>query len=413
MVFCGALHQALQEKFGGEWAPLRALWECYGDESSGRIFVVLTQYCEALMHHNKQRNFIKTLKHHLALEGGSMFGIGQDDILSTTGAACTVVSAKGFLAAMFFQFVGRDRKRKTEPIPKLEIFSHINKYVGFACQAATSADLARVHVSLTQDVAVTLRLGENGEVFGLESLLPYVPHLRAYWEAAHETPFIIDDDTCIYVHSDFYCARCADFILVLSTFSRSSTSPQQSILWTHICIPILRALFTQLSDLFRMQTWRFNAVAPMLQTETICMPGKLHHTLTDSDTLIYIRRFRNKEPVWYKDLESTKHLKARLKQAVGLAYLNHIPDQFKGSSHFCVSFDPGLHSRQESLGLIVSSPDAPVPYLMAYGPVIVIRRVAVSELRSELVLDLIGGGKVSVCFYISFERSRSTVPLST
>ena len=78
-----------------------------------------------------------------------------------------------------------------------------------------------------------------------------------------------------------------------------------------------------------------------------------------------------------------------------------------------MSFDPGLHSRQESLGLIVSSPDAPVPYLMAYGPVIVIRRVPVSELQSQLVLDLIEEGKVSVCFYISFEISLSTVPLST
>ena len=164
-----------------------------------------------------------------------------------------------------------------------------------------------------------------------------------------------------------------------------------------------------------MQTWRFKAVdiAHTLQTKTIYMPCKAHHTMPDSDTMIYIRRFRNKEPVWLKNHTKTKHLKARLKQAVGSAYLKHIPDQFEGSSHFCVSFDPGLHSRQESLGLIVSSPDAPVPYLMAYGPLIVIRRVAVSEMQSELVLDLIGEGKVSVCFYISFERSRSTVPLST
>ena len=93
--------------------------------------------------------------------------------------------------------------------------------------------------------------------------------------------------------------------------------------------------------------------------------------------------------------------------------MKQIPAQFKGSSHFCVTFDPGLHSRQESLGLIVSSPDAPVPYLMAYGPVIVIRKVPVSAMQSQLVLDLIEEGQVSVCFYISFERSRSTVPLST
>ena len=161
---------------------------------------------------------------------------------------------------------------------------------------------ARFHVSLMQDVAVTLRLGENGEVFGLESLLPYVPHLRAYWEAAHETPFIIDDDTCIYVHSDFYCARCADFILVLSTFFRSSTSPQQPILWTHICIPILRALFTQLSDLFRMQTWRFTAVtiAPTLPTETR-MPGKSNQSIPAYELMTCIRRFRNGEPVWHMD----------------------------------------------------------------------------------------------------------------
>ena len=180
-----SIHKILQTKFGGEWEPVRALWDCYGDPSSGSIFVLLTRYCEAVMHHNdKQRNFIKRLKHHLDV--GSMFGIGQDDLLSTTGASCTVVSAKGFLVAMFLQFVARDRKRKTEPLPKIEIWSHINKYVGFACQAVTSPDSARVHVSLMQDVAVELKLGANGEVFGLESLLQYVPDLRAYWDVVRD-----------------------------------------------------------------------------------------------------------------------------------------------------------------------------------------------------------------------------------
>ena len=113
MVFCGSVHQALQEKFGGEWAPLRALgWECIGDASSGRIFVLMAHVCVVMMHHNKQKMFTRTVRNHLALEGGSMFGIGQDDILSTIGAASTVVSAKRFLAAMFLQFVARERKRK-------------------------------------------------------------------------------------------------------------------------------------------------------------------------------------------------------------------------------------------------------------------------------------------------------------
>ena len=143
------------------------------------------------------------------------------------------------------------------------------------------------------------------------------------------------------------------------------------------------------------------------------MPGKVRHVIPDTELMEYIRLFRRKQPVWLKDEGTTKHLKTRLKHAVGMTYMKQIPDQFKGSSHFCVSFDPGLHSRQESLGLIVSSPDAPVPYLMAYGPLIVIRKVAVSAMQSELVLDLLGEGKVSVCFYISFEISLSTVPLST
>ena len=60
MVFCGSVHQALQEKLGGEWAPLRALcWECIGDASSGSIFVLVTRVCEVMMHHNKQKMFTK------------------------------------------------------------------------------------------------------------------------------------------------------------------------------------------------------------------------------------------------------------------------------------------------------------------------------------------------------------------
>ena len=113
MVFCGSVHQALQEKFGGEWAPLRALRECYGDASSGRIFVLLTRYCEAVMHHNKHKAFVKRLKRNL-VAASSMFGIGQDDILSTTGASSTVVSAKGFLAGMSLQFVARDKKDRND-----------------------------------------------------------------------------------------------------------------------------------------------------------------------------------------------------------------------------------------------------------------------------------------------------------
>ena len=63
MVFCGRVHRALQEKFGGEWAPLRALgWECIGDASSGRIFVLMTHVCEAMMHHNKQKLFTRKVK---------------------------------------------------------------------------------------------------------------------------------------------------------------------------------------------------------------------------------------------------------------------------------------------------------------------------------------------------------------
>ena len=128
------------------------------------------------------------------------------------------------------------------------------------------------------------------------------------------------------------------------------------------------------------------------------MPGKRRNFLSDTELMAHIRLFREKQPVWIKNETLTHHLKRRLRIALGLTYMKQIPAQFKGSSHFCVSFDPGLHSRQESLGLIVSSPDAPVPYLVAYGPVIVIRRVPISEMQSDLVLDLIGEGKVSVCF---------------
>ena len=234
------------------------------------------------MHHNRQRMFIRRAKAMIALRGGSIGIVGEDDIVSTTGASGTVMSVQCFLVAMFLLFVARQRQRKTEVNPTSEVFDTISKYVGFACEAATSADLARVHVSLTQDVAVTLWLGTNGEVFGLESLLQYVPNLRAYWEAARETPFI-NDKTCFYVLSHFDCARCADFILVLSTFSTSSTSPQEkeSAFWTHICIPILRALFTQLSELFRMQTWRINAVDLTSRPGGI-IPGKTRNSLSDT-----------------------------------------------------------------------------------------------------------------------------------
>ena len=163
-----------------------------------------------------------------------------------------------------------------------------------------------------------------------------------------------------------------------------------------------------------MQTWRFNAVGIVERLQPrIDMPGKTRNFLTDTELMRYIRIFRKNQPVWVKNEILTHHLKYRLRMALGLTYMEQIPAQFKGSSHFCATFDPGLHSRQESLGLIVSSPDGPVPYLMAYGPVIVIRKVPVSAMQSQLVLDLIEEGQVSVCFYISFEISLSTVALST
>ena len=411
-------HQALQNKFGGEWNPLHGFFcDCYGDESSSRVFVVLNRYCEAYLdHHNSCKSFMTRLKHIIG--DASNFGIGQDDMLTLTGRSCTLVSAKGFLVGLFNLFVSKERKRTLKSMPKLDLWSHINKYIGFACRAVTS-EVSAFHVSLMQDAAVTLKLGANGEVFGLESLLQYVPNLRAYWEAARETP-VIEDDTCICVNSDFSCARCADLILLLSTLvgssgfcdGRDTSSP--SVVWTHICIPILRALFTQLSELFNMQTWRSNAVGIVEKLQPrIDMPGRTRNPLTDTELMGYIRIFRKNQPIWIKNEATTKHLKHRLKIALGLTYLEQIPAQFKGSSHFCVSFDPGLHSRQESLGLIVTSPDGPVPYLMAYGPVIVIRKVPVSAMQSQLVLDLIEEGQVSVCFYISFEISLSTVPLST
>ena len=207
------------------------------------------------------------------------------------------MSPKGFLVALFLLFVAKDRKRKTESLPKLDIWSHINKYIGFACRAVTS-EASAFHVSLMQDAAVTLKLGENGEVFGLESLLQYVPNLRAYWEAARETP-VIDDDTCICVLSDFSCARCVDLILLLSTLVSDTSSP--SVVWTHICIPILRALFTQLSELFNMQTWRSNAVGIVEKLQPrIDMPGRTRNPLTDTELMGYIRIFRKNQPVWVK-----------------------------------------------------------------------------------------------------------------
>ena len=127
-----SVHQALQNKFGGEWAPLHGLFcDCYGDESSSRVFVVLTRYCEAYLHHHSEsRGIMSRLKNIIG--GASNFGIGQDDILTLTGKSSTLVSPKGFLVALFHLFVSKDRKRKTDSIPKLDLWSHINKYIGFA-----------------------------------------------------------------------------------------------------------------------------------------------------------------------------------------------------------------------------------------------------------------------------------------
>ena len=106
-----SVHEGLQNKFGGEWTPLHGLFcDCYGDERSSRVSVVLNRYCEAhLHHHSESRGIMSRLK--TIIGGASNFGIGEDDMLTVTGKSCTLLSAKGFLVALFHLFVSKERKK--------------------------------------------------------------------------------------------------------------------------------------------------------------------------------------------------------------------------------------------------------------------------------------------------------------
>jgi len=63
---------------------------------------------------------------------------------------------------------------------------------------------------------------------------------------------------------------------------------------------------------------------------------------------------------------------------------------FAESTHFSITSDPGLHGREDTLGLIVFSPDADIS---AYGPTVVIRDVPLEECTDQLVLDLLDEGR--------------------
>ena len=105
------------------------------------------------------------------------------------------------------------------------------------------------------------------------------------------------------------------------------------------------------------------------------MPGKVRHVLSESELLRHIDLFRKKIPpfFWYGDANRTNTL--RIKTTIGLTYMRKMLGLFKGISHVSLTFDPVLHGGQEILA--VSSPYAPVPYLVA------IRRMPISEMQSE------------------------------
>jgi len=63
---------------------------------------------------------------------------------------------------------------------------------------------------------------------------------------------------------------------------------------------------------------------------------------------------------------------------------------FAGCKHWSITFDPGLHGRQDTLGLAVCAPDTG---LCAYGPTVVIREVPLEECTDELIIDLLDEGK--------------------
>ena len=104
------------------------------------------------------------------------------------------------------------------------------------------------------------------------------------------------------------------------------------------------------------------------------MPGKVRHVLSESELLRHIGLFRKKIPFfWYGDEKRTNTL--RIKTSLGLTYMRKMLGLFKGISHVSLTFDPVLHGGQEILA--VSSPYAPVPYLVA------IRCMPISEMQSE------------------------------
>ena len=106
--------------------------------------------------------------------------------------------------------------------------------------------------------------------------------------------------------------------------------------------------------------------------------------------LTFIRKFRAGEGFVWRDGRKTKFVVLRLKAAVVAAYLNATQNAFSACRHWCMSFDPGLHGRQDTLGLLVSSPDNG---LTAYGPTVVARLVRHIDTCSQLVLDLLEEGK--------------------
>ena len=114
-----------------------------------------------------------------------------------------------------------------------------------------------------------------------------------------------------------------------------------------------------------------------------------HQGIVPARLMEWIAQFRKKE--FHPGKDRTKlRFGWLIKGAQCLAERDHTKEVFADCKHFSITADPGLHGRQDTLGLIVCSPDAD---LCAYGPALTIREMPLEDTTDQFVIDLLEEAK--------------------
>jgi len=356
-------HAALESRFGGEWDAFCAhTLRAYGDLQSSHMLLTWESISLALFHDRRVRRTQSTAI--LFVERcGETWGLTAADYHRQPYHG--LISPRALFALLFAQMVQKQSQWKTQAQALLD------DVVQKACQGATTFEAGLIEVRLPAGQRLMLVVGAEGDLAGLPQLYDLAPTLRTMMACRVPT--------------------CSALLDILARAAPNHLASQTSLFWDGIGLQVCRAMLTKLADLFRLQVWRERAVrqapAPILGVGVRPMRKNQQAPATVLQE-IFRRFMRNGTFEWRPDT-SDLHIRQQIKRGVCKGYMTMTRARFAGCKHLSFASDPGLHGREDTLGLVGFSPDVG---LTAYGPTIVIRHVPLEECAGQLVLDLLEAG---------------------